>query len=392
MQQSMGISGMKAPGSLLQPLLWLYALFLAGYFLFPQAPEHYKYYYIFVVLPLVILWRSALEGLAGNTVFRIAAAYCLYMTLSGLWSTDFNWHDMARVTWWSFLVLVFLMATHFFARNLPGDFERLFRYLVALATITALLSITVWYWQHPFPQARLESISRMDNPVLAGCAYGLIALLATHYVQTSHRRGTRILYGMATLTLVCTVLLTQSRTALVALIAAVLLMAGNTGRRLVLALVILAGLLFLAEPSLWQNLLRCVPYRPGIWQATFDLLSQQLVFGLGYLSPSAVIVQGISFPHAHSAYLATLRDGGLIGLLLLFALLAVTAARAIRLDRGIGHPFYSALLIYAALCAVPDLDRLLTRPKEHWLFFWLPIALIMATQTGKKVPAPRETG
>ncbi len=37
-----------------------------------------------------------------------------------------------------------------------------------------------------------------------------------------------------------------------------------------------------------------------------------------------------------------------------------------------------ALLLYGMTCITMDFDRLLVHPKEIWLFFWLPVALIMA--------------
>ena len=40
--------------------------------------------------------------------------------------------------------------------------------------------------------------------------------------------------------------------------------------------------------------------------------------------------------------------------------------------------FFLALILYGMLCAIPDLDRILTRPRELWLFLWLPVALVMA--------------
>jgi hypothetical protein len=65
-------------------------------------------------------------------------------------------------------------------------------------------------------------------------------------------------------------------------------------------------------------------------------------------------------------------------------MLALAARCAVGRDRASGHWFYSALLVYAVLCAVPDLDRLLTRPKEPWLFFWLPLALLATHRCSDK--------
>ena len=125
-----------------------------------------------------------------------------------------------------------------------------------------------------------------------------------------------------------------------------------------------------------DGLVRGMPYRPEIWLALLQQALERPLFGAGYLVPTEVQIGERSFPHAHSAFLATLRDGGVVGLALLLGMLAMAVRCAVRRDRRDDHWLYSALLVYAMLCAVPDLDRLLTRPKEPWLFFWLPLAML----------------
>ena len=92
----------------------------------------------------------------------------------------------------------------------------------------------------------------------------------------------------------------------------------------------------------------------------------------------AVPAYGQVFSHAHNSYLATLRDGGIVGLVLLLALLAVATRWGWDLRSRLGERLYLALLLYGMTCIAMDFDRLLVHPKEIWLFFWLPLALIMA--------------
>ena len=95
---------------------------------------------------------------------------------------------------------------------------------------------------------------------------------------------------------------------------------------------------------------------------------------------------GKVFSHAHNSYLASLRDGGLVGLALLLLILSVAARWAWRIYRSRGERIYLALLLYGMTCIAMDYDRLLVHPKEIWLFFWLPIALIMASYPGRHEP------
>ncbi len=366
---------------------WLYAGFLAGYFLFPEAPEHYRYYYLFVLLPVLLRPAQALQTLRDDRALWLVSGYIAYMVATALWSTNFQWAEFATVAGYGVLVAGFFIATDSVYASAPERFDRMLRMLTALAALVGLVSILVWYAEHPFPHARLRPISRMSHEILAGCAYGFFALLALHFHQCSRERWLRFGFMLAFLVLTLTVIFTQSRTALVALIVAAALMTGRRGMISIAVVVLALAALVFYQPALWDGLTRSMPFRPVIWDTVLQQALDHLWFGTGYLSDTVVATDGRTFVHAHNAYLATLRDGGLIGLALLLWMLGVAALRAWRLDRIDSRVYYLALLVYGAVCAFPDLDRLLTRPKEHWLFFWLPLALVMIAwrcrQSGK---------
>jgi O-antigen ligase len=111
-------------------------------------------------------------------------------------------------------------------------------------------------------------------------------------------------------------------------------------------------------------------------------------FGKGYLVNPKVEAYGFLLNHAHNSYLASLRDGGLVGLALMLAILGLAGLWAFRLYRQRGERLYLALLLYGMTCITMDFDRLLVHPKEMWLFFWLPVALIMASYPHRHAPGP----
>jgi O-antigen ligase len=118
-------------------------------------------------------------------------------------------------------------------------------------------------------------------------------------------------------------------------------------------------------------------FRPQIWAATLDRAGESLLLGHGYLSNQFVEIPPDGTFKAHNAYLATLRDGGLIGLSLLLCALGLAVWRAYRVGQKTGNYVLLALMVFALLAIAPDPDRLLERPKELWLYFWLPLALVM---------------
>ena len=111
------------------------------------------------------------------------------------------------------------------------------------------------------------------------------------------------------------------------------------------------------------------------------------LFGRGLLlDPHVWAYDGLEFNHAHNGYLAALRDGGIIGLALLLGILGVAGRWALQLYLQRGERLYLALLLYGMTAIFMDFDRLLVHPKELWLFFWLPVALIMATYPYRDSP------
>lgn len=369
-------------------LFWAYAVFLAGFFFFPQAPEHYKYFYIFIVIPLLFRYRLLILQLKNNLLVLLVVMYTVYMVSSSFWSASFGWHDFSIIVWHGFLVLLFVAGTGYVQKIDPEKFESILRYLVVIAAITALISIFAWYKGNPFPQSQLRPISRMNHEVLAGCAYGFFAVLSLYFLQIETVKTNRIYWFLTATVLILTVLFTQSRTALMALSVAFFAFSTDRYKLLGSIAIFLLSVTFvlLLEPVYWHRIARGFSHRPEIWLETINLVNGSYMFGKGYLSDTRVYVDGIAEQHAHSAYIATFRDGGLVGILLLAGIVIVSMIYALRMDKEKSPRFYSTLLVYGIICAIPDLDRLLTRPKEHWLFFWLPVALVAAVynQTSSK--------
>ncbi|MGI9295362.1 MAG: O-antigen ligase family protein, partial [Pseudomonadales bacterium] len=324
---------------------------------------------------------------AGNALFLLVVAYSAYMVASVVWSDTLTLPAAAQVAWYSILVISFIAATGLLASDYPDRYDLMLRRLVWLAGSAGILSMLVFYFEHSFPTTRLEPpISRMDNAVLASCAYGVFCLLALYYSVNSTTGKDKLLYLFFFVALLATILLTQSRTVLVALGIGFIILLGLRGMVIVGFLAVSVTVILIVNPDLWQQQLdRGLSFRPGIWQTVLERASEHWYFGRGYLTDTTIQVkgEGIVHAHAHSSYLATLRDGGVLGLALLFGMLSVAVYWAATLARR-GERLYLGLLVYAMVCVISDMDRLLTRPKEHWLFFWLPMALVMAAYSNKR--------
>jgi hypothetical protein len=380
---STGLAPLQANAHWLTKLLfWTYSVFLVGLFFFPTAPDHYKFYY-FAVLPLAVVRIPAgLSQLRNNLLFRLLVLYVVYMVLSATWSDPFSFPGLLQSIMAGLYVLVFCVITVVLYIDYPEQFALLLQITCVIAGLAAIIAMGVWYRDHPFPQARLPGIGRLYTEVRSACAYGFFVVLTADYVLRTRRTSARLGFALLVFIVLGFVLLTQSRTGLLAVgVGLLVLTLAEHTQKAATGLLLLAagsGLLLLSYPELLEGLRRSEPYRPAIWSAVVNYALQAPFFGHGYLVDTSVYVNSTKFIVAHSSYLATLRDGGCIGLCLLLSLLGYAGWSAFRLARESGNYVLLALLLYGMICMAPDGDRLLTRPREQWLFLWLPLALIMA--------------
>ncbi len=357
-------------------MLYIYSLFIAGYFLLPMASGHRRVYYLLVFPAVLLLWRELLRFYRGNLLLGLLLAYAAWMMLSLAWTADFSAAGAGWQLWLSLNLLSFVAISGYLWVNHADRVDLYARRLPWLAAAAALVSIIAWYTQNPFPSSRMEPLGVMHHQNKAGAAYGLFLVLSVQLAINDRPR--RATYSALALVLAALVLLTQSRTALAAVFAGLVVLLG--WRALVLGLV--AGLvswgLLASNPADWVARMESFSFRPGIWRQVLDDMPGHWLFGHGYLVDPHVRAYDQVFNHAHNSYLATLRDGGLVGLVLLLALLGTALTQALILLRNRGERLYLALLLYGMTCIFMDFDRLFVHPKEMWLYLWLPLALVAA--------------
>ncbi len=360
-------------------MLALYALYVAGYFLMPMASGHRRLYYILVFPAVLILHRELRRFYRANTLTLLVLAYSVYMMASLTWTENFSATGASWALWNTANALSFCFVTGFLWVRQPSAVNTLAHWAIILAGAAALVSVVAWYIDNPFPGSRVIPLGVMHHENKASAAYGIFLVLAVHYLTTEGRQEGKLQYILPGLAIFALVAFTQSRTAMAGVCVGIVVLMGWRGLIVLVAGLSANWLLVAAEPSLWTDRVLTFSFRPGIWQTVIDNMHGYWVLGHGYLVNEEVQAYGKIFDHAHNSYLASLRDGGLIGLALLLAILGVALWWSAKLYRQQGNRLYLALLLYSMACISMDFDRLLTQPKELWLYFWLPIGLIMAT-------------
>jgi O-antigen ligase len=354
-----------------------------------MAAGHRRIYYILVVPAVLLLWQDLATFYRSNALSTLILVYAGYMMSTLLWTADFDAGEAALALWYSLCVVTFCAITGYLWMQQRERLEILARRSTWLAAAAAAVSIVAWYVGHPFPASRLEPLGVMHHQNKAACAYGIFLILSIHFFLRGTGRRDRLWYLAAGAVLISLILLTQSRTAVVASSVALLALAGYRAIGVVAIVLAASWALLAANTALWESRVLTLSFRPGIWQQVLAEMPGHWLFGKGYLLDPQVPAYGKLFSHAHNSYLATLRDGGAVGLLLLLGLLGLALVWAGRLWARGGERIYLALLLFGMTAIVMDFDRLLVHPKELWLFFWLPLALVMAAypRCGEGPPA-----
>jgi len=375
---SMGIR--KLRGYLLdRGIVHLYSIFIAGYFLLPMASGHRRLYYLLVFPAVLLLARELLAFYRGNQLSGLILLYVGYMMASLAWSSNFEAQAAIWAVGYSLALLSFIFISGYLWIQYPRQIERLLPRAVWLAAAAAVASIAVWYLNNPFPSSRLEPLGVMHHQNKGACAYGIFLVLCVYHTFARKQQTHKGLGIAVALALLALILFTQSRTALAGVSAALLVLLGYQALWVIVAGLGISFALVSVNPQDWWYRVETFSFRPGIWKQLLTEMDGHWLFGRGYLVNPRIDAYGYTFDHAHNGYLASLRDGGLVGLLLLLSVLAISVLWAIRLYRASGQRLYLALLLYGMTVILMDFDRLLVHPKELWLFFWLPIALIMAS-------------
>ena len=367
-------------------MVYFYAVFIAGYFLLPMASGHRKLFYILVIPAVLLLWRELLAFYRDNLLAKLLLVYIAYMMSTLFWTGNFDSAEAIFALGYSFALTTFCLVSGFLWVTQAQRMDSLAHRSIWLAAGAAVVSIIAWYLNNPFPESRLITLGVMHHENKSACAYGVFFMFSIYYLFTERGRENRLVYGGLAAILLSLVVLTQSRTALAGVGVGLLVLIGFRALALLAIALPVSFALVAANPTLWMDRVQNFSFRPGIWEKLITDMPGYWVFGQGYLVNPRVDAYGQTFDHAHNSYLATLRDGGLIGLTLLLALLAVSGLWALRLFRERGERIYLALLLYGMTCIFMDFDRLLVHPKELWLYFWLPVALIMAVYPRRDDP------
>ena len=372
-------------------LLSTYGIFLCSYFIFDDYSDPYRFFARVLFVFGIFVFAQGMRNIWRQPLFQITGLYMLYLLLSGFWSSPMEWFRLGQKLTISVYLLSFLAITQFLVQWNRGLFERMLQLCVLIAGVTAVVSILVFYSENPFPGTRLDGIGALTNVNIFANVYGIFALLGMGFALQAPPGPLKGLLLAAVGVFICFAWFGQSRTAFVSMLIGLSTLAGlMLEERKILYAAILAALavtLTLLFPDVVeQALLRGKGLRPLIWTEVWAEAKSAPIFGHGLISEISVVSGETVFETVHNAYLQVFWQGGLVGLCLFLALLGLAFRNA--WTWGFQQRDYTVfcMLLFTACTMMTGVDTLIARPRDQWMLFWLPLAILLAYQSIARTP------
>ncbi|WP_444757256.1 O-antigen ligase family protein [Pseudomonas sp. A014] len=354
--------------------------FLAAIALAPSNKLYQQGLILFLWLPTLVLAWPARHLLLAS--WRLQPALWTTVTLllgwgaiSLAWSpTDEGAREGKRLVY----ILLFLMSFPLLAQMNASRVRLLLRVGGVLLAIAALISIYRFYLLAGKPLAmRLEGIGQISHPILGAYVIGVMAVAMLYDVPRD--RFLQLGWVLALACMGVFIALCQSRGAAIALLLTVLLAPFWMRERFskliaILALMASALTLYLFHDQAMQ---RGSSYRPEIFHAALQMISQHPWTGLGLGAFYRVEVPGMEFDHTHNLMTHVAVELGLPGMLLwlatwLFALREIWRARDTMLGKLV-----LGMWLFSTVAMQLDAASLTGTPRAEWFISWLPVGLAM---------------
>ena len=368
-------------------MLAAYGGFLCCYFFYVDYSDPYRYFARFLFVLGLFVIAPGLRSSWRHPVFLPMAAYMAWLLVSGFWSEPLDWYRLGQKYTICLYLLGFIAITHYLVERNSELFERVLQVCTVIAAASALLSILIFYGTDPAPGTRLEGIGSLTNVNEFATVYGVFAVLAANFALRCEGGVCKSLFILEVGTFICFAWFGQSRMVLFALLLTLWVLSATSPREKRVLVLLLPVFLITALALVFQDAAegawhRGLGLRPQIWAALWNDALRAPIAGHGLVSPISVAVDDQTFQNAHSAYLQVFWQGGIIGLGLFLGLLVAALRRAWQLGAERGDSLVLCLFVFAVIAFTTDLDTLIDRPREQWLLFWLPLALLFSYQRG----------
>ena len=361
--------------------------FLVGILFFHSMSAYHTQIYLFLIVPsllLLILSRARFIMLWSTPAFQLFIVFLLYAILSTFWNTP----SIDDAKYIKRIIIIFLFVLAIIALHHKNN--TLIIKLLLLSSVIYSLAAYYYYFvhfiieQHSF-NTRIIGLGNLSNPLLSSHIYGAFsAFIMAYFVRTKRSFKQDIALILVFIGLFSFVLLTQSRTPLLALtVVVIFLLVQYRSKRTWYFFIIFCSLMaiyFMLNFDLISQ--RGLSHRPFIWSFTWHEIIKNPLFGTGLGSKISITIESLNttFSNAHNIHLGLGYNLGFIGLFLWLILLISLVVIFIKNNHSQIAQAGIILLIYGMVAGMTEGGSFFSRPKEIWFLTWLPIALLFAVK------------
>ena len=357
-------------------LVW----FLGAIALAPSNKLYQQGLVVFLWLPTLLLAWSA-RGVLVEAWRRQPALWgslLLLMVWGGLslaWTSALEpGREVKRLLY----VALFLLAFPLLAQGGSDRLRHLLQIGGGLLSLAALVSIIHFYILQGQPLlVRLAGIGEISHPILGAYVIGAATLLLLY--QVPHERMGQLVWALAVACLAAFAVLSQSRGAVLALLATVVLaplwQRDRHSRLLALGALLATALAFYVIYDVITQ--RGSSYRPEIFEAVLDMIGEHPWSGLGLGAPYKVNAAGLQFDHSHNLFTHVAIELGLPGMLLWIAVWLFTFGEIVRARHTVLGKLLMGLWVFSTLAMQFDAASLTGTPRAEWFISWLPVGLTL---------------
>jgi O-antigen ligase len=375
---------------------------ISGFFFLPTEALR-ALFYISLLPSVSLLMRDKVHVIAFLKPVTCFALICVvflgYMSLSVLWSdTQDLWRVFDKAKLGPFIALGTLSAGYVTSR-----FPHMIRTISCLFIMASILSGLVLIGlylpsmlDHQDPIPRLHGLGRADNPVQAALLYGL-AIMAILFGRPS--KPTPLLTRAALCIVPLIVLiLTQSRgpvlSMIISLSAVWVLSTQNKIRvalsAIFLSFILLGGMAYFLQHTDFME--RGSTGRTEIWALAIENIQNHFWFGDGLATKRYyTVIKENGAPetvgHAHSLYLSTLAQGGIIGFILFMSMgtvFLISIRPFVRNPNYRPHLWLLGWVFMGGALGLVDFGGYMINISTEWLVFWWPMAFIYGYWAGQE--------
>ena len=375
-------------------LPYTYGFFLCAFLFFPSPKSHNNLFYLTVLIPAIpLLGDQFLRLMKNNIPFRVIFLFIVYCSISVFWSPIIDFDSSLKIVRHAFYPLLFINITIHLLETNPKIFEKIFTWLIIAAVFGAALNILFWYKDNPFPSSRLFGWGRIENPIVIGCIYGMIAIITITRAIRAETKRDILIYLATTLAFLGFILLTHSKLAQITfsitLLVSVIIHFNRKAMIFLMSAALFVVLFAWRAPEVFQRYsFAKLPDRYYIWKKVLYDSMDAMFFGHGILAEMSAVASGVVHTTPHSIYVGTVFYFGIFGMLLLGVFIIWVLKISFDYGRQSKDYLVFILCIFGLIACAGDYGILIDHPNGLWVLFWLPTSLAISkyNQTKKAHP------